>query len=153
MAHDQKHIPAHVALGKLYFAGLGVERDALRAVELFTISSDNGNPDGHYHLGYAYETASGVTQNLEEAYELYLLAAEQDHELALLRLGLMFRTGINIKSKMTEVAKKSQKKYGLTSKYDEVIEKKRNGIRKIMKKPLDILKDQLIKGIQRLNAI
>ena len=146
LAHDQKHIPAHVALGKLYFAGLGVERDAIRAVELFTMSSDNGNPDGHYYLGYAYETASGVTQNLEEAYELYLLAAEQDHELALLRLGLMFRNGINIKSKMTEVAQESQKKYGITSKYDEVIEKKKEWYSQDYEKALGYFKRSADKG-------
>jgi len=146
LASDQKHVPAHVALGKLYFAGLGVERDAMRAVDLFNISSDNGNPDGHYYLGYAYETASGLTQNLEEAYELYLLAAKQDHELALLRLGLMFRSGINIKSKLTEAAQESQKKYGLTSKYEEVIEKKKEWYSQDFEKSLGYFKKAADKG-------
>lgn len=54
-------------LGALYQMGIGVPRDAQRAVEWFRKAAIQGYAPSQTALGFAYENGTGVKQNGEKA--------------------------------------------------------------------------------------
>lgn len=63
-------------LGILYYHGLEVPHDDVKAVELFTRAARQKFAPAQTNLAVAYEKGHGVEKNFDKAYEWYLKAAE-----------------------------------------------------------------------------
>ena len=97
-AVEQDHVPAMVALGKLYRLGLGVKSiDHREAVFLFTMASEWESAEGNYWLGRCYERGDGVPKtSIEQAIHYYKKAVLGHFEKAtdeLKRLGVISLDG------------------------------------------------------------
>ncbi|OQR85009.1 hypothetical protein ACHHYP_20618 [Achlya hypogyna] len=87
------HADAQWMLGTLLNHGRGVPPNPSRAAELFTASTQQGNPRGAFHLGTLHEYGRAVPKNLTLAASLYQSAASHDVPEAFLYLGLMHTYG------------------------------------------------------------
>lgn len=88
---------AMYALGSMYAAGHGVEKDLKKSFELFSESAKNGRADAMYKLGLMYEQGLGVKQNPKKAVRFYQKSAKQGYPLGQYRFGLMYEKGIVVK--------------------------------------------------------
>ena len=88
---------AMYALGSMYSAGHGVEKDLKKAFELFSESAKNGRADAMYKLGLMYEQGQGIKQNYKKAIRLYRKSAKKGYPLAQYRFGLMYEEGLGVK--------------------------------------------------------
>jgi hypothetical protein len=61
--------------GDAYAAGLGTDKDPLKALELYTIACGHGVPSGCYHAGHLYEFG-GLNKDEKKAAEMYKKACE-----------------------------------------------------------------------------
>lgn len=87
---------AAVALGSLYFIGLGVTRDYGEASQWFTPAAEAGNAQAQYHLGQMAERGgTGVVRNVPQAIEWYRQAAANGLPEAQYRLGLLYLEGLS----------------------------------------------------------
>ena len=84
-AVNDDYIKAHIHLGKMYYYGLGCQRDFEKAFELFYAAATNRekfmfvdriNSVAREYVGRMYEHGEFVEENLAEAYRWYELAAE-----------------------------------------------------------------------------
>lgn len=66
----------------MYATGRGVEKDYLKAVELYELAADQNLPQAQYSLGIMYENGKGVDRNLQKAEDLFHRAAAQGHDRA-----------------------------------------------------------------------
>ena len=77
---EKKDPIAMLWLGQKYFHGeLGLQKDGLRAVEMWTEAAEHGSIQAIFGLGYSYRRGEGVDQNDEKAAELYKKAAMLGH--------------------------------------------------------------------------
>ncbi len=88
---------AMYALGSMYSAGQGVEKDLGKSLELFTEAAKYGRADAMYKLGLMYESGQGVTQDLKKAARNYLKSAKKGYPLGQYRLGLLYIDGKGVK--------------------------------------------------------
>ena len=85
---DKKDPAAIKFLGDKYWQGLlGLEKDALRAVELWTEAAALGSVDAYYELGRAYRRGDGVEQDVARGISFYEKAAMLGHAEARHNLG------------------------------------------------------------------
>ena len=85
------------ALGSMYAAGQGVEKNLKKAHQLFTEASQNGRTDAMYKLGLMYEYGSGIKKDTKKAIRLYRKSAQKGYPLSQYRFGLMYLNGIEVK--------------------------------------------------------
>lgn len=88
---------AMYALGSMYAAGQGVEKDLQKAYELFFEAAQNGRIDAMYKLGLMYEEGLGIKQNYDKALRNYRKSAQKGYPLSQYRFGLMYADGKGIK--------------------------------------------------------
>lgn len=88
---------AMYALGAMYAAGHGVEKNLKKAFELFSEAAKNGRADAIYKLGLMYETGQATEVNMKKAAKYYQKSAKKGYPLAQYRLGLMYKNGNGIK--------------------------------------------------------
>lgn len=88
---------AMYALGSMYTAGHGVEKDLKRAHELFSEAAQNGRADAMYKLGLMYEHGNGIKKSTKKAIRLYRKSAQKGYALSQYRFGLMYLNGIEVK--------------------------------------------------------
>ena len=85
---DKKDPEAIKFLGDQYLHGLlGLEKDASRAVELWTEAAELGSVDALYHLGLAHRDGEGVGQDVSQCIHFYEKAAMLGHSMARHNLG------------------------------------------------------------------
>ena len=85
---DKKDPEAIKFLGDQYSQGqFGQEKDASRAVELWTEAAELGSVDALYHLGLAYRDGEGVGQDVSQCIHFYEKAAMLGHSMARHNLG------------------------------------------------------------------
>lgn len=81
-------------LGNHYRRGDAVERDLVKALELFTYAAERGHPEDAYNVGVLYRDGDGgVTKSFEEALKWFDRAAQQYYPSAFDKLGLMAQKG------------------------------------------------------------
>lgn len=97
-------VEGSLALGRLYYFGIGVAQDYHKAIELLTLIADETN-NGRGHgvaqmmLGQMYAFGHGVQQNLATAREYFQRAADQGYIYPLSALStLEWRSGNYLKS-------------------------------------------------------
>jgi TPR repeat protein len=93
MAAEQHHSYGESQLAVALTYGLGVERDAQRAVQLARSSAEQGNAMGESQLGRLFELGLGVEQDLFEAVRHFQAAAAQGNSFGQLNLGLALFNG------------------------------------------------------------
>ena len=76
-AADLGYSLSQLALGNLYYFGLGVTKDLAKAVDYYRKASDSGNAYAQFSLGQCYEKGEGVEKNTAKALEWYRKAADQ----------------------------------------------------------------------------
>ena len=98
--------PVAVAnLGFCYESGRGVEKNAEKAVQLYTISADADSAPGQYNLAKALRDGNGVKADPERAFSLFKRSAEQQFPVAYADLAACYEQGIGTKPD-AELAKK-----------------------------------------------
>lgn len=76
--------------GQLYEYGEHVEKDLVKAAQLYREAADNGNMAAQYNLGVLYTNGDGgVTKNIEQAKHYYQLAADQGDSDALFNMEML----------------------------------------------------------------
>lgn len=88
------------ALGSMYSAGQGVEKDLSKSFELFSEAAKYGRADAMYKLGLMYESGQGVTQDLQKAARNYQKSAKKGYPLGQYRLGLLYIDGNGVKKNL-----------------------------------------------------
>ncbi len=89
---------AMYALGSMYAAGQGVEKDLGKAHDLFHEAAQNGRIDAMYKLGLMYEEGLGVKQDFRKALRYYQKSAKQGFPLSQYRFGMMYVDGKGLKA-------------------------------------------------------
>lgn len=87
-------------LALLYRDGKGVDRDLVKAEELFILASHNGNTRAMHNLANAYYngTFTGGTPDYEQAVKWYEVAAEKGLTDAMVSLGRMYMNGTGVEA-------------------------------------------------------
>lgn len=93
MATNQNDIAGKNALGYLYFHGLGVSPNLIKAFQLFRESAIAGLSDGQFNLANAYHHGIGIKADINQAIYWYTKAAQSGHIDAQLILGLLYLKG------------------------------------------------------------
>ncbi len=88
---------AMYALGSMYSAGQGVEKNLKKAYELFYEAAKNGRVDAMYKLGLMYELGEGIKQDPKKAIRYYNKSSKKGYPLAQYRFGLMYENGLGVK--------------------------------------------------------
>lgn len=84
---------AMYALGSMYAAGLGVDKDLNMAFTLFHEAAKYGRVDAMYKLGLMYEEGLATNQDFRRALRYYQKSAREGYPLSQYRFGLMYARG------------------------------------------------------------
>lgn len=84
---------AMYALGSMYAAGHGVERDLGEAFRWFQEAARYGRPDAEYKIGLMYHQGLGVERNYKRALNWYSKAAKKGYGSAHYQIGVMYLAG------------------------------------------------------------
>lgn len=90
---DAGDAQAQTALGWLYEAGVAVDKDQARAVDLYARGAQGGSPVGQFNFALYCERGRGMTIDLAQAARWYLAAAEQGYGPAMKNLSNLYRDG------------------------------------------------------------
>lgn len=82
------HGGAQLNIGVLHEQGLGVPKDAAKAMEWFRRAAENGESAAFYNIGVLYRDGRGVPQDLEEAAKWFRGSAEHGDAHGRFQLGL-----------------------------------------------------------------
>jgi len=80
-------------LGYMYGNGLGVEKDASKAFELYMRAAKLGVVNAMLNVALDYANGRGVEEDLDKANQWYLKAAEAGNERAMFNLGCNYEYG------------------------------------------------------------
>ena len=87
---------AQAMLGSCYDHGLGVDKDAKKAFEYYSLSSEQGNSAAMCSLGYCYSHGKGTDENGTKAFEWYKKSANLGFCGAMYNVGLYYKDGTGI---------------------------------------------------------
>ncbi len=93
---------AQFQLGRAYYRGIGVERDAQKALELIRTSAEAGNLDAIDSIGFLYANGEIVEMDENRAVEWFRRGAEAGSARSKLNLGLLLRQGKRIQPSASE---------------------------------------------------
>ncbi len=97
--------PSQYSLGKLFAAGLGVERDDERAFALFLQSGRAGFVKAQYSLGKLYRDGLGVEADAGESVSWFSQAAHQGYAKAQEKLATRYAEGEGVEKDLVEALK------------------------------------------------
>ena len=104
-AAEQGNTEAQYELGRMYFLGRDVAKNATEAEKWYQKAANQGNAKAQNELGNLYYTGLNVTRNYSEAIKWYQKAAEQGIASAQYKLGYMYDYGQGISQNRVEAAK------------------------------------------------
>lgn len=93
-------------LGLMYVEGMGVEKDGLKAFNLFKRSVEKDFIKAYYNLGKCYEYGIGTEIDIEKAIELYKKGYDKGDSKCAYALGKIYIKGCKIENKDTEIGVK-----------------------------------------------
>jgi TPR repeat protein len=76
MSAERNNARAQIALGDIYYRGVGVKEDMQKALQYYTAASLNGDPLASYRVSIMYKTGVGTEKNLERYLEFLRMAVE-----------------------------------------------------------------------------
>ena len=91
------YAPAQYQMALVYQNGYSVPKDAMKALELFELSSAQNYPDAQFELALIYSDGKLVKQDLKKAFELTNKAAQKDLASAQFNLAVMYANGTGVK--------------------------------------------------------
>lgn len=94
-AAEHENPLAQYTIGKLYLKGEEVEKDPMKAKELFQKAAQQEHEYAQYYLGKMYLLGEDTGQNIEEAVKWFEKASENGNQYAQYQLGKIYLTGIN----------------------------------------------------------
>lgn len=80
-------------LGAMYYNGRGVEKDYLKAIELYELSASRGNVDAVENLGYCYYYGRDGKVDYKKAFEYFTKASVAGSLNATYKIGDMYKNG------------------------------------------------------------
>ncbi len=83
-----------VAIGEVYYRGIGRSRDFNQAFRYYRKAADMGNVSALRRLGTCYERGQGTARDLEAALVCYEDASDRGDALATLKLGDFYKDGL-----------------------------------------------------------
>jgi serine/threonine protein kinase len=83
-------------LGRLYWQGLGVNKDNGQAVQWFRKAADQGLPVAQADMGWMYQYGLGVEKDNIQAFQLYQKSAAHGGSAAETRLAFMYENGLGV---------------------------------------------------------
>ena len=83
-------------VGELYYKGLEVEKDYIKAKKWFEKAAIQGHANAQVYLGVLYYKGLGVEQNYKEARKWFERAAIQGHANAQFYLGYLYENGLGV---------------------------------------------------------
>ncbi|AWM79377.1 hypothetical protein DKL61_02860 [Gammaproteobacteria bacterium ESL0073] len=90
------YTPAQVDLGKVYYFGLGGNRNDAAALVWFKRAAELGDAKGQYHLGQMYtEGKAGLKESEKEASVWYKKSADQGYAPAQYYLAILYMAGVD----------------------------------------------------------
>ncbi len=93
---------AMYALGSMYTAGTGVEKDYKEAFKWFSMAAKYGRLDAQYKLGLMYEQGVGIQRNYKRAARFYNKVAVKGYAHAQFKLGMLFLKGRGVQQSNTK---------------------------------------------------
>jgi hypothetical protein len=90
---DSGDANAQFFLGAMYYEGLGVPKNAAKAVEWYQKAAAQGNASAQFNLGAMYYGGVGVPKDAVKAVEWFQKAAAQGNASAQFSLGVMYTKG------------------------------------------------------------
>lgn len=104
-AAEQGNTEAQYELGRMYFLGRNVAKNATEAEKWYQKAAKQGNAKAQNELGNLYYIGLNVAQSYSEAIKWYQKAAEQDIANAQYKLGYMYDYGQGISQNRVEAIK------------------------------------------------
>ena len=101
---EKGHAHSQLQLGKLFFLGLGVDRDFKAALEWLQKSAGQGNAEAQAYLGIMLENGLDLEPDVPKALELYQRSAEQGNALGQARLARLYMAGTGVEQDVHEAA-------------------------------------------------
>lgn len=83
-----------ISLADMYLDGLGVEKDAKKAFQIFSKLADEGSHKALNCVAYCYTNGFGVEKNYKNAFELFLKSAERGNFIAQYNVGFCYTEGM-----------------------------------------------------------
>lgn len=96
MADEQGDVAAQYILGVSYLNGIGVPKDAGKAVEWFSKAAEQGLAWAQNDLARCYYNGNGMPRDVRKAVEWYHKAAEQEYAEAQFYLGVCYLCGSGV---------------------------------------------------------
>lgn len=93
-AKKNGHAPSRLFLGMLYQNGSHVEKDEVKAFELFKSLAEEGFYESY--LANCYLTGKGCEKDYQKALEYYLVAAKKKDDEAFYQLGCIYDYGLGV---------------------------------------------------------
>lgn len=100
---EPTHREAHHAMAVCYNCGLGVPRDAAKAVEHFQIATEQQHAAAQCGLGVCYATGHGVPEDMDRAIALYTLSADQGYPQAQCILAECYRNAVGLEQDLDKM--------------------------------------------------
>ena len=91
------HSDSQYNIGLMYEHGIGVVKDASKAVVWYAKAAEQGNSDAEFNLGVLHENGMGTPVNYIKAREFYRKAASHGDALAIGNLGMLYVRGQGVK--------------------------------------------------------
>ena len=102
IAAKQGHAQAQFALGHLYDAGKGVDRDPVEAARWFRRAAEQGHVDAQYNVAFMYANGAGVQKDYDEAMRWFRKAAAQCDVSSQANIGVMYEKGWGVEPDLAE---------------------------------------------------
>jgi TPR repeat protein len=90
---EEGHIDSQFNVALMYENGIGVDKDAKKALEWYRKASLQGSSAAQFNLGVLYENGRGTKVDFAAANEWYRAAAVQGDPLAIGNLGMLYIRG------------------------------------------------------------
>ncbi|CAB5362704.1 unnamed protein product [Rhizophagus irregularis] len=111
---DQSESPSNIHhLGYCHQYGIRIEKNEIKAFQLYKEAAEKGHINSKYNLGRCYQLGAGIEKNEAKAFELYKEVAQNGHITSIYELGECYQYGMG-------TGKNEIKAFGL---YKEAAEK------------------------------
>jgi TPR repeat protein len=94
---SEGYAPAQYQMALVYQHGYSVQKDAMKALNLFQLAAAQNYPDAQFELALLYTEGKLIKQDLNKAFELTHKAAQKDLASAQFNLGVMYANGTGVK--------------------------------------------------------
>jgi len=118
-AAAQQDAMALCNLGYAYEMGQGVQKDIVRAADLYLSAAIKGNEAAQCNIGNFYENGTGVKKDLKQAFNWYEAATRQNSARGWRCLGSLYEEGAGVEKDVAKAAEYYTKAANLGDKWGQ----------------------------------